>query len=164
MLNKPEELEVLPPATETTSKADLFDSSEASSRNDDDALIEGEGDPAFAPIHNARRVPVYRKLGPFQTKRLREIMHTVLAHLDRSTVADDLPAELLKRQDLISRSQAIAEIHFPPDDSSIADYEMFRSAAHKRLIFDEFFWLSFTMQLLRGERLKEPKGTVIEIT
>jgi ATP-dependent DNA helicase RecG len=164
MLNKPEELEVLPPVTGTTSRADLFDRSEASNRNDDDALIEDEGDPAFAPIHNARRVPVYRKLGPFQTKRLREIMHTVLAHLDRSSVADDLPAGLLKRQDLISRAQAISEIHFPPDDSSIADYEMFRSAAHKRLIFDEFFGCRSRCSCCGASVLKEPKGTVIEIT
>ncbi len=40
---------------------------------------------------------------------------------------------------------------------------MFRSAPHRRLIFDEFFWLSFAMQLLRGRRRHEPKGTVIEI-
>jgi len=168
LLSKPEELEILPAAADDSTKADLLDSLEASDKrtnpDSESGLIEDEGDPAFAPIHNARRVPVYRKLGLFQTKRLREIMHTALMHLDRSAVADDLPVDLLKRQNLIPRAQAIAEIHFPPDDSSIADYEMFRSAAHKRLIFDEFFWLSFTMQLLRGERLKEPKGTVIEIT
>ena len=40
---------------------------------------------------------------------------------------------------------------------------MFRSKAQIRLIFEEFFWLSFALQLVRGERMKEPKGTVIEI-
>ncbi|MBK8305277.1 MAG: ATP-dependent DNA helicase RecG, partial [Chloracidobacterium sp.] len=127
-------------------------------------LIEDLGNPEFAPVHTARRVPVYRKLGDLQTKRLREIVYDVLQKLDTKSVTDDLPSDLLERQNLATRAQALAEIHFPPEDSSIAEYEMFRSPAHKRLIFDEFFWLSFSMQLLRGERQKEPKGTVIEIT
>jgi ATP-dependent DNA helicase RecG len=41
---------------------------------------------------------------------------------------------------------------------------MFRSEAHRRLIFEEFFWVSFALQLIRGEREKEPKGTIIEFT
>ncbi len=162
MLNKPEELEILP----GVGVADGVLFAPATDREKDigEGLIEEIGDPEFAPIHNARRVPVYRKLGQFRTKRLREIVHSILQNLDLASVPDDLPADLVERQQLIARAQALTEIHFPPDDSSIADYEMFRSAAHKRLIFDEFFWLSFSMQLLRGERQKEPKGTVIEVT
>ncbi len=156
MLNKPEELEILPSAE---SEPFAF-----SGGSDSDELLEDLGNPEFAPVHTARRVPIYRKLGDFQTKRLREIIYDVLQKLDRSSVLDNLPSELLERQKLVTRAQALAEIHFPPDDSSIAEYEMVRSLAHKRLIFDEFFWLSFSMQLLRGERQKEPKGTVIEIT
>ncbi len=150
MVNKPDEIEILP--------------SDAAPLISADDLIEDLGNPEFAPVHTARRVPVYRKLGDLQTKRLREIVYDVLQKLETKSVIDDLPADLLERQNLATRAQALAEIHFPPDDSSIADYEMFRSPAHKRLIFDEFFWLSFSMQLLRGERQKEPKGTVIEIT
>ena len=41
---------------------------------------------------------------------------------------------------------------------------MFRSEAHRRLIFEEFFWVSFALQLIRGEREKEAKGTIIEFT
>ncbi len=150
MVNKPDEIEILPSGAAPLISAD--------------ALIEDLGNPEFAPVHTARRVPVYRKLGDLQTKRLREIVYDVLQKLDTKSVIDDLPADLLERQNLATRAHALAEIHFPPEDSSIAEYEMFRSPAHKRLIFDEFFWLSFSMQLLRGERQKEPKGTVIEIS
>ncbi|MFN0279828.1 MAG: ATP-dependent DNA helicase RecG [Pyrinomonadaceae bacterium] len=153
MVNKPDELEILPGADN-----ELFAVDETDELNDDISS------PEFAPVHTARRVPVYRKLGEFQTKRLREIIHSVLQNLDRSSIAEKLPADLLKRQNLLTRAEALIEIHFPPDDSSLAEYEMFRSAAHKRLIFDEFFWLSFAMQLLRGERQKEPKGAVIEVS
>ena len=90
-------------------------------------------------------------------------MHSVLESLDAESVEENLPHELLKRHNLIPRRQAISEIHFPPENMPLSDYEMFRSSAHRRLIFEEFFWLSFSLQLLRGERRKEPKGTVIEI-
>ncbi len=165
MVNKPEELEILPDTGRDLFSKAIEDQKPKNERSDlDEDLTEDIASPEFAPVHTARRVPIYRKLGPFQTKRLREIVHSVLQNLDRKSVPDNLPTEMLDRQKLVTRSQALTEIHFPPDDSSIADYQMFRSASHKRLIFDEFFWLSFSMQLLRGERQKEPKGTVIEIT
>jgi ATP-dependent DNA helicase RecG len=129
----------------------------------DDYLLEDDGSPRLAMIHTARRVPVYRKLGQFQTKRLREIIYDVLQNLDRSTVPESLPADLCKRQKLISRAQALEEIHFPPETAVLSKYESSRSDAHRRLIFEEFFRVSFALQLRRGEREKEPKGTVIEI-
>ncbi|MBA3770408.1 MAG: DEAD/DEAH box helicase, partial [Blastocatellia bacterium] len=152
-LAKPDELEILPSST-----TDLF-----SEDDEQKGLNEDTASPEFAMVHTARRVPVYRKLADFQTKRLREIVHSVLTGLDATSVDELLPPELITRQNLATRARALREIHFPPDDASIADYEMFRSDAQRRLIFEEFFWLSFSMQLLRGERQKEPKGTVIEI-
>jgi ATP-dependent DNA helicase RecG len=161
-LQKPEELEILPPAAD----ADPFGliKEETVERSDEARLEEDIASPEFARVHTARGVPIYRKLGPFQTKRLREIVHAVLQILDRKSIVDDLPQEVLDRNQLATRPQALSEVHFPPDDSSIAEYEMFRSPAQRRLIFDEFFWLSFSMQLLRGVRQKEPKGAVIEVT
>src|SRR5262249_45265230 len=38
-----------------------------------------------------------------------------------------------------------------------------RSPAHQRLIFEEFFWLAIALGVRRGERIKEPKGALIEI-
>jgi ATP-dependent DNA helicase RecG len=181
-LAKPEELEILPeseppaaaggltqsaPYTNDTEMAgettdNLQPPARVPTRRDSD-LDEDISDPSLATIHTGR-VPIYRKLGPFQTKRLREIMHAVLHTIDRESIVDNLPGDLLERQDLSSRAQALAEIHFPPDDVSISEYEMFRSRAQTRLIFDEFFWLAFSMRLLRSEREKEPKGAVIEVT
>ncbi len=165
MLNKPEDLELLPEdPKDGRLPTPAFETATSGAGKPIDDLQDDTGDPAFAPVHTARRVPVYRKLGPFQTKRLREVIHSVLQHLDRVSVGDDIPDELLTKQKLLTRAEAITQIHFPPEASTIAEYEMFRSDAHKRLIFEEFFMLSFAMQLLRGERRKEPKGTVIEIT
>ena len=171
-LAKPEEIEILPPSVADAdsfgllrSESDATESSNPQSaiRNPQSEDEENDSDPTLATIHTGR-VPIYRKLGPFQTKRLREIVHSVIADLDPSSITDGMPGELLERHQLIPRSKALAELHFPPEGTSVADYEMFRSPAQRRLIFDEFFWLSFSMQLLRGERQKEPKGTVIEIS
>ena len=168
-IKKPDELEVLP----DTSLPNLLEgvsgepgpaASTATSGGDPDAEdFDDTTDPEFAMIHTARRVPVYRKLGPFMTKRLREIIFGVIQKLDAASVEESLPSDLLKEHNLIRRSQALAEIHFPPEDSTIVEYEGFRSRAHRRLIFEEFFWLVFALTLIRGERQKEPKGTVIEV-
>jgi ATP-dependent DNA helicase RecG len=125
---------------------------------------EGGDDPSLAAIHVGRRVPVYRKLGEFRTKRLREIMHAVLSLIDDGEITETLPADLCDRQHLIDRPTAIRRIHFPTDDAPLSEYEMARSPAHLRLIFEEFFWVALAIALRRGERVREKKGAVIEIT
>ena len=179
-LNKPDELEILPAEVDTESFGllrNLLNEEQEEPENisstkkarkitdqTDEELLEDIDNPEFAMIHTGRRVPVYRKLGQFQTKRLREIIYNVLQNIDKSTVIETLPDDLCQRQNLISRAKAVEEIHFPPEDANLSDYELSRSNAHLRLIFEEFFWVSFALQLKRGERTKEPKGTIIEIS
>src|SRR5947199_3051928 len=88
----------------------------------DESSVDEATDPALAAIHVGRRVPVYRKLGEFRTKRLREIMHAVLRQLDDAEFVETLPADLLARQRLINRAAALRRIHFPVDDAALADY------------------------------------------
>ncbi|HEV7844330.1 MAG TPA: ATP-dependent DNA helicase RecG, partial [Pyrinomonadaceae bacterium] len=78
--------------------------------------------------------------------------------------SETLPADLIGRQKLIGRAEALRRIHFPTDDVPLADYERARSPAHLRLIFEEFFWVAVALAIRRGERVKEAKGAVIEIT
>ena len=191
-LNKPDELEMLPGTWTPTEHALLrlaeageseFGKAKGETRNangeDDqesdsgpeielgDALDvddENEDDPSLAAIHVGRRVPVYRKLGEFRAKRLREIMHAVLEQLDDRSMGETLPADLLTRQKLIGRAEALRRIHFPSEDVPLAEYERARSPAHLRLIFEEFFWVALALGLRRGERIKETKGALIELT
>ncbi|MEJ7624197.1 MAG: ATP-dependent DNA helicase RecG [Pyrinomonadaceae bacterium] len=165
MVAKPDEIEILAdPLLNFTGEAATSPQAEEPNpkRSKPESDVEVEI-PELAFIHSARIVPIYRKLGDLSTKRLREIIHSTLDDLDTDSILDHLPGDLLERQKLLTRSQALREIHFPPDGAALGDYEIFRSPAQRRLIFDEFFWLAFSMQLLRGERQKEPKGTVIEI-
>ncbi len=168
-LNKPDELEILPDADPDdfgllSNMPDPGSSVDKGVHNSVDPEHDEHGDPDLEMIHTARCVPVYRKLGQFQTKRLREIIYDVTRRLDPRSVPENMSKDIITENGLISRIRAIAEIHFPPETSLISEYEMFRSDAHKRLIFEEFFWLSFALQLKRGERQKEPKGALIEIS
>ncbi|MGI8566408.1 MAG: ATP-dependent DNA helicase RecG [Pyrinomonadaceae bacterium] len=145
-------------------EADAGEESSGVADDLEDEDEEGGHDPALAAIHVGRRVPVYRKLGEFRTKRLREIVHDVLARLDDEQIEETLPAELLVRQHLVSRVEAVRRIHFPIEDVPLAEYERARSPAHLRLIFEEFFWVALAIAVRRGERIKEPKGALIEVT
>ena len=150
-LNKPaDELEILP-----TLNGNLD--------QEDDGEDDEHSDPALAAVHAGRRVPVYRKLGDFNSKRLREIIHGVLELLPDSEIPETLPAELLRQAKLIPRSQALREIHFPPPEASMSDYDQCRSRAHVRMIFEDFFWLTFAVGLKRGKRVQERKEAVIKI-
>jgi ATP-dependent DNA helicase RecG len=169
-LNKPDELEML---TGThVAEVPLISSGNGNSDEGEADLTEedSEGaeleelDPRLSAIHVGRRVPIYRKLGPFATKRLREIFHQILARLTDEDFPESLPQDLIARQRLISRADAMRRIHFPSDDAPLAEYEYSRSPAHLRLIFEEFFWVSLAIALRRSERVKEAKGAVIEIT
>ena len=141
-LNKPDELEVI--------SADQEEGEEGT-------------DPGLAAIHVGRRVPIYRKLGDFPTKRLREIVHEILALVSDNLIDESLPRELLSRRTLLERSKALRYVHFPLDETSLADYEAMRSPAHRRLIFEELFWLALGLLVKRGQRIKEPKGASIKI-
>ncbi len=142
-LNKPDELELVAGA--------------------DDEQGEVETDPTLAAIHVGRHVPIYRKLGDFRTKRLREIFHEVLARLPAGAVEETLPASLLTRRKLIGRDDALRYAHFPKEDVSLDDYHNMKSPAHQRLIFEELFWVALGLAVKRGKRMKESKGATIKI-
>ena len=144
-INKPDEIEVISAEGESETERD------------------GGLDSSLAAIHVGRCVPVYRKISEIRPKQLREIIHRVLAALPDSAIPEKLPADLRQRQRLIEWSPALREIHFPPENASLADYENARSAAHRRLIFEELFWLALALGVKRGHRVKETKGTSITI-
>jgi ATP-dependent DNA helicase RecG len=45
----------------------------------------------------------------------------------------------------------------------MGDYELARSPAHARMIFEDFFWVTFALGLKRGRRTKETKGAILKI-
>jgi ATP-dependent DNA helicase RecG len=156
-LQKPaDELEMLPSHPSTVKSTAATGSSVESHE-------ELEGDPELTFIHAGRCVPVYRKLGDLPSKRIREVIHGVFSLVPDERIKETLPLELRQRQRLLSRAKALRQIHFPPEDSQLSLYEKGRSPAQIRLIFEDFFWLSFGLQLKRGQRVRDQKAAKIRI-
>ena len=159
-LHKPDEIEVLPSAEE---QLPMTAAKEPPATSAEPAPPETDDDPTLKAIHVGRRVPVYRRLNDLRPKQLREIIHATLTAIPDKAIVETLPGDLIKRQRLISRSAALREIHFPSDKASLDEFENARSPAHRRLIFEELFWMALGLALKRGQRIRESKGAKIRI-
>src|SRR5438874_42140 len=160
-LNKPDEIETLPAVTEPRAVATGQVSAPRAVATGSSG--EPNDDPTLAAIHVGRRVPVYRKVSDLRPKQLREIIHALLKVIPDAAIAETLPDELRKRYRFPSRAEALRQIHFPSEEASLGDYERARSPAHRRLIFEELFWLALGLLVKRGYRLKESKSARIKI-
>jgi len=96
-----------------------------------------------------RIVPIYEAIGGIGSRVLRRIIYTVLQHELR--MADPLPAALRERLRYPGRSEALACAHFPPSSESLEVLNSFRSPAHQRLIFEEFFFYQLGLALRRKQ-------------
>jgi ATP-dependent DNA helicase RecG len=113
-------------------------------------------------LHTGRIVPVYEKTGQLTAKVQRTLVHQALQQLPTS-LPDPLPAEVRQRQGLIERRQALQEVHFPPPDAPLDQLNAFRSPAHRRLIFEEFFLfqLGIVQRRRRADAERKPRPVVV---
>src|SRR5207245_576111 len=74
------------------------------------------------PLHTARIVPIYERLGSLSGKMLRALVHAVLeGEGDERTplaVRDTLPAAIRERLGLPDRGAALRAVHFPDAGAS----------------------------------------------
>lgn len=73
-------------------------------------------------------------------------------------VQETLPAAMLNRLALPSRLQTLRAVHFPEAGTAIAELMSSTTPAHKRLIFEELFYLELGLELKR-RRMRERVGT-----
>jgi ATP-dependent DNA helicase RecG len=114
-------------------------------------------------VHTGRIVPIYEKTGQLTAKMQRTLVHHALQLLP-AELPDPLPAVVLRRQQLIDRRAALDYVHFPPADADVAELNAFRSPAHRRLIFEEFFLFQLGIVLRRRRADGERKGRAIVVT
>jgi ATP-dependent DNA helicase RecG len=115
-------------------------------------------DPGEEPtLHTGRVVPVYRKVGGISSRRLRRLVHNALTDLSEA-LPDPLPAELRERHDLLPSREAYRQVHFPPAGDDLAPYQEGTSAAHRRLAFEEFFFLQLGLALRREGVHRKERG------
>jgi ATP-dependent DNA helicase RecG len=109
------------------------------------------------PLHVGRIVPVYPSTEGLHQKTLRTVLKRVVdEYADR--VPDCFPQELKARLRLMPLSEALKEVHFPSSEAALEALNAWSSAAHRRLIFEEFFWLELGLALRHRETAVEHRG------
>ena len=109
-----------------------------------------------------RIVPVYESLSGSRlaSRWIRKIIYGLLDEL-RGQVSETLPAAMLERMNLPSREEAIRAVHFPLAGTPMSQLQSSGTPAHKRLIFEELFYLECGLELKR-RKLKERAGIAFE--
>jgi ATP-dependent DNA helicase RecG len=130
-----------------------------------DPPVEAAPEESDAPdtVHTGRIVPIYEKTGQLTAKMQRTLVDQALRAMP-AQLPDPLPAAVRTRQQLIDRRDALEQVHFPAADASIAELNAFRSPAHRRLIFEEFFLFQLGIILRRRRADTERKGRPVVVT
>jgi ATP-dependent DNA helicase RecG len=107
-------------------------------------IVEGDIEKDY--LNFKRIVPIYSETEGLYQRTLRRLMKTILdGYADE--LSSPMPPEIVERQDLIDFSEAFRRVHFPPEGESIEVLNLQRSDGHRRIIFDEFFFLELGMAL-----------------
>ena len=104
-------------------------------------------------------VPIYVENEGIASNKIHKLIESAFQQL-KEFPEESFPVSLMKNHDLISRAEALQRIHFP-DVEFANDYHIFKSKSHKRIIFEEFFWLEMYLAA-RKSGLKKEKGLLIE--
>jgi ATP-dependent DNA helicase RecG len=104
----------------------------------------------FSSLEMGRITPIYEtlggsKLGP---RWLRRQLFTLLGEL-RGRIPETLPAAVLERLSMPSRDTSLQQVHFPDAGVPLAQLQSARTPAHRRLIFEELFFLELGLEIKR---------------
>ena len=113
----------------------------------------GAGDADSTEV--GRIVPIYEAIGGISSRMMRRIIYLALEQF-AGALPDPLPAEMLARYKFPSRREAIHFVHFPPQTESVDALNAFRSPAHQRLIFEEFFFYQLSVAMRRQAARQQP--------
>ncbi|HEY0263150.1 MAG TPA: ATP-dependent DNA helicase RecG [Granulicella sp.] len=127
-------------------------------------------DAEFVKMEMGRIVPVYESLGgttpwgsKLTSKWTRRVMWSVFEELAENNIdaEETLPPAMRERLGLPSRMAALRAIHFPEAGTPMAELMSAATPAHRRLIFEELFYLELGLELKR-RRLREREGIAFE--
>jgi ATP-dependent DNA helicase RecG len=128
-------------------------------------LLPDEGDDAETRLLEVGRItPVYESLGGSRLAsrwQRRVIFH--LLDAVRGAVPEYLPLALLDRLNLPDRETALRQVHYPPEGTAFTKLQAHATPAHRRLIFEELFFLELGLELKR-RRMRERTGIAFATT
>jgi ATP-dependent DNA helicase RecG len=143
-------------------------------------LPSGAGaDAEFSMLEVGRIVPVYESLGgttawgaKLGSKWLRRVIWALFEELEKQQVsesasqrvggsasqAETLPGAMRARLSFPDRLKALKAVHFPEAGTPMVELMSATTPGHRRLIFEEFFYLELGLELKR-RRMREREGT-----
>jgi ATP-dependent DNA helicase RecG len=121
-------------------------------------LPDSSDDVVTRLLEVGRITPVYESLGGARlaSRWQRKVIFNLL-EATRGNVPESLPAAMLAKLDMSDREIALREVHFPPEGTSLTQLQAAGTAAHRRLIFEELFYLELGLELKR-RRMRERQG------
>jgi ATP-dependent DNA helicase RecG len=122
-------------------------------------LLPDDSDDAETRLLEVGRItPVYESLGGARlaSRWQRKVIFRLLESL-HGAVPECLPRAMVERLDLPDRETALREVHYPPEGTSFAQLQSSSTPAHRRLIFEELFFLELGLELKR-RRMRERAG------
>jgi ATP-dependent DNA helicase RecG len=123
-----------------------------------EVLPDDTADAETRLLEVGRITPVYESLGGARlaSRWQRKTIFNLLEAM-RGAVPECLPHEMLARLDLPDRERALREVHFPPEGTKFVELQSFATPSHRRLIFEELFFLELGLELKR-KRMRERAG------
>jgi ATP-dependent DNA helicase RecG len=120
--------------------------------------IVPEATEEFSSLEMGRITPIYESLGGTKLgpRWVRGQLYALLGEL-RGRIPETLPAAILRRLGLPSRDTSLQHVHFPDATTLLSQLQSARTAAHRRLIFEELFFLELGLEIKR-RKAKERAG------
>jgi ATP-dependent DNA helicase RecG len=118
---------------------------------------------AAMSLEIGRIVPIYESAGQgkLTSRWFRRIIHSVLEQLPPE-LPETVPGTIRGRMNLIPRMQAFWQVHWPEPETRFSELVAARTAAHRRLILEELFFLELGLELKR-RRMRAQPGTEFHI-
>jgi ATP-dependent DNA helicase RecG len=121
-------------------------------------LPDASDDAETRLLEVGRITPVYESLGGnrLTSRWQRKVIFNLLEAM-KGSVAECLPRAMLDRLALPDRETSLREVHFPSEGTPFSDLQACSTPAHRRLIFEELFFLELGLELKR-RRMRERAG------
>jgi ATP-dependent DNA helicase RecG len=126
-------------------------------------LPDASDDAETRLLEVGRITPVYESLGGarlasrWQRKVIFHLLEDLAGATPESLPPESLPKAILSRLALPGRITALREAHFPPEGTPFTELQSAATPAHRRLIFEELFYLELGLELKR-RRMRERVG------
>jgi ATP-dependent DNA helicase RecG len=147
----------------TQPQFEILDRGEDTGDDSEEERERAESAGEIESLEVGRIVPIYESAagGKLTSRWFRRVVHGALGNL-APAIPDGVPPALCRRLHLIDRRLAFQRVHFPETGEIFADLANSCTPAHRRLIFEELFFLQVGMELKR-RRMRARTGIPFEL-